>query len=180
MPDEVLPPPAPYATAADFVAMYGNVEAIELTQLEDPEATTANTTMIDMAIEQAQGELNAYYAVRYELPLSEPYPKATQIQTLVVARYRLDKYRRREDVRLEYESVLRQLEWLAKGQFLLTDALGTELPLRPATQQPTEPAVGAEHAIRYGRRDRPRIAADTTNPQDFYGEMLDRGIRIRR
>ena len=180
MPDEVPTPPAPYATAADFVAMYGEIEAIELTELENPEATTYNTAMIEMAIEQATGELNAYYAVRYELPLSEPYPKATQIQTLVIARYRLDKYRRREDVRLEYESVLRQLEWLAKGQFLLTDALGQELPLRPATQQPTEPAVGEEQAIRFGRRDRPRIASDQTNPEDFYGEMFDRSVRVQR
>lgn len=103
-----------YLTQSDLVSLFGEAELIELTNLDDPTATQINADQLAAAIAYAEAEVNGYVAARYTLPLAV-VPLVLKNKTADIARYFLDRYRAREDVRQRYEDAVRWLEWLAKG-----------------------------------------------------------------
>lgn len=108
-----------YALPDDFIAAYGLQEAIELSNLEEPTAEIPNLRQISTAIAQAESEIDSILGARYQIPISEPLPLILVSHCLAIARYRLDRYRRREDVTEDYKLSVAQLKDMALGRIAL-------------------------------------------------------------
>jgi phage gp36-like protein len=97
------------ASPDDFILAYGLKEAIQLTNIDDAAATSINVAKLRMAIQDANSLIDSYI---------EQSGKAGQVlitsnrrrTALIVARYYLDSVRRRDDVRADFESCLKQLQ----------------------------------------------------------------------
>lgn len=97
------------ASPDDFILAYGLKEAIQLTNIDDASATSINVAKLRMAIQDANSLIDSYI---------EQSGKAGQVlitsnrrrTALIVARYYLDTIRRRDDVRADFESCLKQLQ----------------------------------------------------------------------
>jgi phage gp36-like protein len=96
------------ASPDDFIVAYGLKEAVQLTNIDDANATTVNVAKLRMAIEDANSLIDSYI---------EQSGKAGQVlitsnrrrTAMILARYYLDTVRRREDVYKDYENALKQL-----------------------------------------------------------------------
>jgi phage gp36-like protein len=100
----------PYsASPDDFIVAYGLKEAIQLTNIDDGAATSVNVAKLRMAIQDANALIDSYIeqSGKAGMVLITSNRRRT---ALIIARYYLDTVRRREDVRQDYESALKQLQ----------------------------------------------------------------------
>lgn len=109
---------ATYASSSDFIAAFPTEEVIALSNLDDPSASVADTDRITDALDRAESLMNSYIGIVETLPLSS-VPVVVQALCLDIARYFLDVYRTREDVRQRYEDAIQWLERLAKAEVSL-------------------------------------------------------------
>lgn len=108
-----------YATEQEMIDLFGEGEIIELTNLDNPSATTVDSTKLDAALEYASREVDSYLqAAQYKLPLAST-PLVLRNKVADIARYHLDIYQAREDARKRYEDVLKWLKMLAEGKVSL-------------------------------------------------------------
>lgn len=104
-----------FAQVADFIAAFGQDEALALTRLDEPEAEEIKAELINRALVLASDEAASFVtAAGYQLPLVVLPGILTQ-KTLDIARYRLEHINARDDVRKRYEDALTWLMMLAKG-----------------------------------------------------------------
>jgi phage gp36-like protein len=96
------------ASVDDFVLAYGLKEAIQLTNIDDAAATSVNAAKLRMAIQDANSLIDSYIeqSGKAGMVLITSNRRRT---ALIISRYYLDTVRRREDVRADYESALKQL-----------------------------------------------------------------------
>ena len=111
------------ATPDDFVLAYGLKEAIQLSNIDDADATQPNDQKIWMAIEDATALIDNYIeqANRGGKLLISSSRRRT---SLIIARYYLDTVRRREDVKGDYERAITELDKARS----LKDIQRTQLP----------------------------------------------------
>ena len=97
------------ATPDDFVLAYGLKEAIQISNLDDADATQPNTDKIWMAIQDACALIDNYIiqASRGGKLLISSNRRRT---ALIIARYYLDTVRRREDIKNDYEMAITELD----------------------------------------------------------------------
>jgi len=122
------------ATPDDFVLAYGLREAIQLSNIDDADATQPNTDKIWMAIQDACALIDNYIvqAGRAGKVLISSNRRRT---ALIIARYYLDTVRRREDVYKDYELAIKDLD---KATSMET----VERPDSPAWLDPCNPMRG--------------------------------------
>ena len=96
------------ASPDDFIVAYGLKEAIQLTNIDDAAATTVNVAKLRMAIQDANSLIDSYIeqSGKAGMVLITSNRRRT---ALIIARYYLDTVRRREDVKSDYETALKQL-----------------------------------------------------------------------
>ena len=96
------------ASPDDFIVAYGLKEAIQLTNIDDAAATTVNVAKLRMAIQDANSLIDSYIeqSGKAGMVLITSNRRRT---ALIIARYYLDTVRRREDVKQDYETALKQL-----------------------------------------------------------------------
>ena len=96
------------ATPDDFILAYGLREAIQLSNIDDGDASQPNTDKIWMAIQDACALIDNYImqAGKAGKLLISSNRRRT---ALIIARYYLDSVRRREDVKGDYEQCLKEL-----------------------------------------------------------------------
>lgn len=104
----------PYATQSEFSEAFGAQLTIELTNLEDPTATTVDATVMTRGLTRASALIDSYLSGRYALPLSTT-PEVIKTLCLDIARYYLGHNAEEKDVRQRYEDALKVLEQIAKG-----------------------------------------------------------------
>ena len=97
------------ATPDDFVLAFGLREAIQISNIDDADATRPNDAKIWMAIEDACALIDNYIsgATRAGKVLISSNRRRT---SLIIARYYLDTVRRREDVKSDYERAITELD----------------------------------------------------------------------
>ena len=125
-----------YATTLEFIGAFENRETVELTNMENPSATTVNTDRLIQAIGDASAEIDTYLW-RYKLPLvSSSDPLAAAVVNwlrpcaLDIARYRLYQNSVSEDIRNKYLDWIKRLEMCSKGTLKLPDvALVTDVAI---------------------------------------------------
>lgn len=97
------------ATPDDFVIAFGLKEAIQLTNIDDASATTVNVAKLQMALEDANSLIDSYIeqSGKAGMVLITSNRRRT---ALTIARFYLDTVRKREDVKNDYESALKQIQ----------------------------------------------------------------------
>lgn len=97
------------ATPDDFILAYGVKEAVQISNLDNADATQPNTDRIWMAIQDASALIDNYIvqASRGGKLLISSNRRRT---ALIIARYYLDSVRRREDVTNDYEKAIAAIE----------------------------------------------------------------------
>lgn len=97
------------ASPDDFIVAYGLKEAIQLTNIDDASANTVNVAKLRMAITDANSLIDSYIeqSGKAGMVLITSNRRRT---ALIIARYYLDTVRRREDVKADYETALKQLQ----------------------------------------------------------------------
>jgi phage gp36-like protein len=97
------------ASPDDFITAYGLKEAIQLTNIDDASSTTVNVAKLRMAIQDANSLIDSYIeqSGKAGMVLITSNRRRT---ALIIARYYLDTVRRREDVKSDYETALKQLQ----------------------------------------------------------------------
>jgi phage gp36-like protein len=120
-----------YATEAEFIETFGELTAVEITNLEDPTATVVDATVMARGLRRASELIDGYVGARYSLPLPS-VPPILRTLTLDIARYQMGHYGRESDHRARYEDALRQLQQIANG----TLSLGLPEEDAPATLAP--------------------------------------------
>lgn len=117
-----------YATIAQFIEAFGELEAIELSNLDDPAIVVIENPVLERALTDSSAEMDSYLW-RYELPFNS-IPQPLIGCCLDITRHRLDRLREREDVRKRYEDWKKWLEQVAKGIVKLgVDEQGTEVEM---------------------------------------------------
>lgn len=105
-----------YASMSDFIAAFGEAEAVELTD-------TAGAGVPDVAVYAAaaadvDAEIDGHLRGRYQLPLS-PVPRLLARIACDMVRYRLWREQASEEVRRRFEDARRLLEAIAAGRVQL-------------------------------------------------------------
>jgi len=97
------------ATPDDFVLAYGLKEAIQITNIDDADATQPNTDRLWMAIQDANALIDSY--INQSTKAGKLLVSSNRRRTsLILARYYLDTVRRREDVLKDYERAIKELD----------------------------------------------------------------------
>jgi phage gp36-like protein len=135
-----------YATQTDLVDRFGSAEILQLTDRSG--GNLIDTTVLGRALADADAEIDAYLAARYELPLAT-VPAIVVRLAADIARYRLWDDRASVEVRARYDDAVRVLARIADGDV----SLGL-----PAASAPA-PATG----VAWSAPDR-RWTADLTGP----------------
>jgi phage gp36-like protein len=107
-----------YASQDDMVELFGYQEIVDLTNLENPGANTIDSVRLEKALEYASREVDSYLQAQYTLPLPI-IPLVLKNKVADIARYQLDGYKAREDVRQRYEDAVKWLQRLAEGKVSL-------------------------------------------------------------
>lgn len=132
-----------YASAADFIAAFGEAEWLQLTDRDRDDLT--DTGVGSAALETASGIVDGYAIGVYALPLSAVDPVIRQI-TLDLARWHLSGNEASERVTEGYREANRRLNDIAAQRLLLTAAradtassagLAYSEPAAAFTAQPT-------------------------------------------
>lgn len=106
-----------YCSTEDFVNAFGKRELIQLTNLDDPNATEINESRLQQNQEKAFARINGLIAncptVAAQMPFKVPLPILKDFE-LDMVRYYLDQVLPREDVRKRYEDAIAQLKLIGK------------------------------------------------------------------
>ncbi len=97
------------ATVAEFITMFGYAESTELSNLEDPNATSPNVARIELALIDATAWLESYFLAAPQVSRKLVLSSSRRV-TAIVARYFLDTLRTRDNVRYDFEHVVKELE----------------------------------------------------------------------
>ncbi|MCH9780708.1 MAG: DUF1320 domain-containing protein [Alphaproteobacteria bacterium] len=132
----------PYITIDNLLTRYGD-EMVDIAGSGDPRVI--NEDKVTLAIANAEAEIDAYLAQRYELPLSPP-PQVVIDLAADIARYKLRDTAENgggeiaEVVSQRYADATRRLQALATG----TQSLGSGYPIQTHTSSLRVAAKGQE------------------------------------
>ncbi|MBN3949355.1 MAG: DUF1320 domain-containing protein [Nostoc sp. NMS7] len=121
-----------YATPLDFENEVETQETIQLTNLDNPSATTVNSDRLSQILDTASGEINSYLATRYNIPVV-PIPDILKIYCIDIAWYRLAKNNAPEQYATRYTNAIARLKDIEKGVMLLVTNEGVAIAQRTAT-----------------------------------------------
>jgi phage gp36-like protein len=109
-----------YATQQDLTDRFG---AVEIAQLSDrTNGAVVDAVVVGRALSDADAEIDAYLATRYQLPLASVPPVLARMAA-DVARYRLYDDKAVESVRVRYQDAVSLLKRMARGEVQLPAAL---------------------------------------------------------
>jgi len=112
-----------YCTEQDLIDRFGEGELIRLTNPDDLDATTVDSTRLDQAIADAEATIDGYLAGPYTVPLS-PVPRVITKIGCDLARYELYDEQATEHVAERKADAIRFLRSVARGEVSLGPAAG--------------------------------------------------------
>ena len=130
----------PYCTQQDMIDRVGDEELIQITNPEDPSATTINATRLDKAINDGAVFIDGFLRSRYQLPLSV-IPEVLERLNCVITRYYLYKHPT-DQVMKDYDDAVSHLRLVSKGDVDLgLSASGDTPPTSDSAEVQTQPTV---------------------------------------
>lgn len=98
------------ATQQDFIDLYGQEEAIEITNLCDSLATTINTTKLQLGLDLAQDIVNAKFLIASDCGRAL-IKTSCRMLVLWISRYVMDSTKSRPMVDEDYKRAMEMLEY---------------------------------------------------------------------
>lgn len=117
-----------YASVADMVSRFGEQDLVLLSWREGAADGVINTPVVEQALADATAEINGYIGGRHKLPLSA-VPEVLIGHCCSIARYLLNGDRAPEQVTDRYNSVIKYLTAVGKGDLQL--GLADDQPAQP-------------------------------------------------
>jgi phage gp36-like protein len=116
----------PYANKQDMIERFGEAELIENSN-KGQAATSIKDSSLNLALSDADAEINAYLAVRYVLPLANP-PAILVNLACQIARYNLFGPAVTDEVRDRYRNAAAFLKNVSDGKATLGPAADSTVP----------------------------------------------------
>jgi phage gp36-like protein len=136
----------PYCTITDFITTFGEQEAVAVTNLYTPGAIAIDEPNLEQALTDASALIDGYIQGRVTLPFTDlQVPATLKACCADIARYRLDRNRCREEVRIRYEDWISWLKDVSKGVVNL--GLDSQLPPESPTLVPDRVYVRASDRV---------------------------------
>jgi phage gp36-like protein len=107
-----------YADKTAMLKRYEEKELIQLTDMIEPYTAAIVDAVLNNALEDATSTIDMYIGSKYRLPLGS-IPPALEEMACVLAFYRLNRGRTTEELRQDYEDVLKRLTDIAAGKIRL-------------------------------------------------------------
>lgn len=110
-----------YATVANMIERFGELEMIRLSRPDDRTAETVEEAKIEVALADGAALINDYLRKRYQVPVEQP-PESVVRANCILARYDLAQGERiepTEQMRLARKEVIDWLEGLSEGKVTL-------------------------------------------------------------
>ncbi|MBD2492475.1 gp436 family protein [Aulosira sp. FACHB-615] len=158
-----------YATVEEFTSVIGNQETVELTNLDNPSATTVNSDRLQQVLEDASGEIDGYLATRYATPL-EFIPSTIRTYCVDIAWYRLAQNNAPEQFATRYNNAIARLKDIEKGIMVLLDPTGFPLPKRLETNPLVDDRGNLldDWSVAYVPGGEANLTRELLNVQDIY------------
>lgn len=110
-----------YASKQNLIDRFGQDELVKLTDRTNRPPTTIDDTVLQQALDDADGEINGYLATaKIVTPMPSP-PSILVAKACAMARYFLFKDKATEKVRTDYEDARAWLRDVAAGRASLGD-----------------------------------------------------------
>lgn len=124
-----------YCTIADFITTFGEQETVAVSNLYTPSAIAIDEINLEQALIDASALIDGYIQGRATLPLTAlQVPATLKACCADIARYRLDRNRCREEVRMRYEDWIVWLKDVSKG--IVNLGLDAQVPPESPTLVP--------------------------------------------
>lgn len=120
-----------YATISQYIESINGGEAIETSNVDDPDALTIDAVHIDRALISASNQINATLSLRYSIPIFPSPPDLIRI-CVRLARFELEQYEVRDVVLKQYEAAIADLNNYRLGMAQLIGSDNKPVPLKPA------------------------------------------------
>jgi phage gp36-like protein len=136
----------PYCAIAEFITTFGEQETVAVSNLYTPSAIAIDETNLEQALTDASALIDGYIQGRVTLPLSAlQVPATLKACCADIARYRLDRNRCREEVRMRYEDWIVWLKDVSKG--IVNLGLDAQVPPESPTLVPDRVYVRASDRV---------------------------------
>jgi phage gp36-like protein len=110
-----------YATKQNLIDRFGQEELVRLTDRTNRPPNAIDDTVVQQALDDADGEINGYLkSAGLATPLA-PVPSVLVLKACAIARYFLHKDKATEKVRTDYEDARVWLKDVAAGRVSLGD-----------------------------------------------------------
>ncbi|WP_413207977.1 gp436 family protein [Rhodospirillum sp. A1_3_36] len=119
-----------YAAKMDMVLAFGQVEMVQITDIEEPYTNAINDARLSAALDEAASAADGYLRGRYRLPIS-PVPTDLRRRVCDIARFLLHDDGTPETVKDRYDRAMKWLHDIADGKVTL------DAPAATAAESPT-------------------------------------------
>lgn len=128
-----------YATTSQYLEVIQGGEAIETSNIDDPDALTIDAVHIDRALISASNKISAALSLRYSIPIFPSPPDLIRI-CIRLARFELEQYEVRDVVLKQYESAIVDLNNYRLGIAQLIGSDNKPVPMKPV--EPSQTSAG--------------------------------------
>ena len=120
-----------YATISQYLESISGGEAVEASNIDDPNALTIDADHLDRALASASNRINSALSLKYAIPVFPSPPDLVRI-CVRLARFELEIYEVRDVVLKQYEAAIVDLNGYRLGLAQLIGSDNKPVPLKPA------------------------------------------------
>ena len=120
-----------YATISQYLESINGGEAVESSNIDDPNALTIDADHLDRALASASNRINSALSLKYAIPVFPSPPDLVRI-CVRLARFELEIYEVRDVVLKQYEAAIVDLNGYRLGLAQLIGSDNKPVPLKPA------------------------------------------------
>lgn len=120
-----------YATINQYLESINGGEAVESSNIDDPNALTIDADHLDRALASASNRINSALSLKYAIPVFPSPPDLVRI-CVRLARFELEIYEVRDVVLKQYEAAIVDLNGYRLGLAQLIGSDNKPVPLKPA------------------------------------------------
>ena len=120
-----------YATINQYLESINGGEAVESSNIDDPNALTIDADHLDRALASASNRINSALSLKYAIPVFPSPPDLVRI-CIRLARFELEIYEVRDVVLKQYEAAIVDLNNYRLGLAQLIGSDNKPVPLKPA------------------------------------------------
>ena len=125
-----------YATITEYRATVNDADAVEGSNIDNPDALTIDSAHLDRALISASNKINAALGIRFSVPIFPSPPDLIRI-CIRIARFELEIYEMRAIVQAQYDAAIADLNAYRLGTAELIGVDNRFVPLKPVDPSQT-------------------------------------------